>query len=133
MSIYRSDPAAPGANLRRRPSRASAPLSQAVERFNSSEAAQTVAGLTRSLGRPHVSVGTAAGSPGRARITVAWELCWYQWAVDPAGSVVEIARGSEVEQLDRSARHWNASLGEGASVVFGAAARAPRRGWLRHR
>ena len=67
------------------------------------------------------------------RITVAWELCWYQWAVDQAGRVVEIARGEDIEQLDRSARHWNAAVGGGGQLVFGAAGRRPaRRGfWLR--
>lgn len=92
-----------------------------------------MAGLTRSLGRPRASVGTAAGSRGGVRITVAWELCWYQWAVDQAGGVVEIAKGSEIEQIDRSARHWNASVGEEAGLVFGATGLPRRRGWLRRR
>lgn len=133
MSIYQRDPAAPGANLRRRPPRAAAPLERAVERFNASEAARTVAGLARSLGRPRVSVGTAAGASGRVRITIAWDLCWYQWAIDQAGQVVEIAKGNEIEQLDSSARHWNASVGEGAQLLFGAAALPRRRGWLGRR
>ena len=100
---------------------------------------RTVAGLTRSLGRPSVSVGAAAGSPSEVRITVAWELCWYQWGVDLGDErrpVFEIDKGEEVEQLDRSARHWNASAGEGGQLVFGAGRPpAPRRraGWLRRR
>jgi hypothetical protein len=128
VSIYQRDPAAPGANIRRR--QAEAPgnrLERAVVCFNESSAGRTVAGLTRSLGRPTVSVGAAAGSSGEMRITVAWELCWYQWAVDHAGHVVEIAKGEDVEQLDRSARHWNARVGKAGQLVFGAAGRRPAR------
>ena len=138
MSIYQRDPAAPGANVRRRQEGASGSgLELAVVRFNESDAARTAAGLTRSLGRPTVSVGAAAGSPSEVRVTIAWDLCWYQWGVDVGDGrrpVREIARGEDVEQLDRSAQHWNASLGEGGTLVFGTV-RAParRRGWLRRR
>ena len=94
---------------RRRASQNS-PRGQAIARFNSSDAGRTAAGLTRSLGQPQVSIGAAAGSPSEVRITVAWELCWYQWGVDlgnPRRPVFEIARGTEVDELDRSARQWN--------------------------
>ncbi len=83
----------------------------AVERFNASEAASTVAGLTRTLGEPWVSVGAAAGAPGAARVTVAWELSWYQWKVaggEREQPVAELARGTEIDQLDAAARQWNA-------------------------
>ncbi len=83
----------------------------AVSRFNASEAARTVAGLTRTLGEPHVSIGAAAGSPDAARITVAWDLTWYQWAVasgEHERPVAELAHGTELEQLDAAARQWNA-------------------------
>ena len=83
----------------------------AVTRFNASEAARTVAGLTRTLGEPRVSIGAAAGTAEAARITVAWDLTWYQWAV-PSGEreqpVAELARGTEIDQLDTAARQWNA-------------------------
>ncbi len=136
MSIYQRDPAAPGANIRRR--QAEAPgsrLERAIVDFNESLACRTVSGLARSLGRPTVSVGVAAGSSNEVRITVAWELCWYQWVVDQAGRVVEIGKGEDVEQLDRSARQWNASVGKGGQLLFGAAGRQPvrRAFWLRRR
>jgi len=136
VSIYQRDPAAPGANIRRRQvDSSSTRLERAVELFNASEAGRTAAGLTRSLGAPRVSVGAAAGSSAQVRITVAWELCWYQWAVDQAGQVVEIGKGEDVEQLDRSARQWNASVGKGGQLLFGAAGRQPvrRAFWLRRR
>jgi len=110
-------------------------LETAVELFNGSGAARLVAGLARSLGQPRASVGSAAGSPTQVRITVAWELCWYQWSVDAVeGSVREIGKGEAVEQLDSSARHWNAAVAEAGALSFGAAARPPRRrAWLRRR
>jgi hypothetical protein len=83
----------------------------AVSRFNASEAARTVAGLTRTLGEPQVSIGAAAGSPDAARITVAWDLTWYQWAVaggEREQPVAELAHGTELDQLDAAARQWNA-------------------------
>jgi hypothetical protein len=136
MSIYRSDPAAPGANLRRRQvDSSSTRLERAVELFNASQEGRTAAGLARSLGPPRASVGAAAGSSAQVRITVAWDLCWYQWTVDQAGHVVEIARGEDVEQLDRSARQWNAGLGKGGQLLFGAAGRQSLRRafWQRRR
>ena len=83
----------------------------AVDRFNASEAARTVAGLTRTLGEPRVSIGAAAGTAEAARITVAWDLTWYQWAVasgEREEPMAELARGTEIEQLDAAARQWNA-------------------------
>jgi hypothetical protein len=113
-------------------------LERAVVDFNESPAGRTVSGLARSLGRPTVSVGAAAGSSSEVRITVAWELCWYQWGVDlgnEQGRVFEIAKGENVEQLDRSARQWNAGVGKGGQIVFGAAGRQPvrRAFWQRRR
>ncbi len=95
------------------------PLERAVRRFNRSGAARTVAGLTRTLGTPHVSIG--AGAPGEVRVTVAWELCWYQWGVDLSDErrpVFQIARGEEIAQLDGSARQWNAGAGEGGRLTL---------------
>jgi len=82
----------------------------AAECFNDSDAARTVAGLTRTLGEPQVSIGAAAGAPGAARVTVAWELGWYQWTVsgEDGQAVAELARGTEIGQLDAAARQWNA-------------------------
>ena len=83
----------------------------AVSRFNASDAARTVAGLARTLGEPRISVGAAAGSADAARITVAWDLTWYQWWVaggEREEPVAELAHGTELDQLDAAAREWNA-------------------------
>jgi hypothetical protein len=105
------------------------PFERAVTRFNSSEAERTVAGLTRTLGVPRASVGASAGAPDEVRITVAWELSWYQWSVDIADElspVAELGKGGEVEQLDAAARQWNASVGEDGKLRL-AGERAPSR------
>lgn len=120
MSLYRSDPAAPGANVGRH---GDSSLARAVARFNASEAARTVAGLTRTLGEPRVSIGAAAGSDCEVRITVAWELCWYQWCVDLGDErrpVFEFAKGNELSELDGSARQWNTSAREDGRIGSGA-------------
>ncbi|HEU5104295.1 MAG TPA: hypothetical protein VFU11_00485 [Solirubrobacterales bacterium] len=88
---------------------------RAVARFNASEAGRAVVGLTRTLGVPRASVGASAGSPDEVRVTVAWELSWYQWGVDvadPLRPVRELGKGGEVDQLDAAAKQWNAAVGK---------------------
>jgi hypothetical protein len=101
-------------------------LLDAVDRFNESEPARTVGGLMRTLGQPSVSVGAAAGSRSAVRITVAWELSWYQWGVDvadEAAPVLQLAKGSELSELDGSAREWNGRAAEGGHLSLGAGSR----------
>jgi hypothetical protein len=102
---------------------------RAAARFNSSEAGHTVAGLTRTLGKPWVSVGAAAGVPDGVRITVAWELSWYQWGVDIGDElrpVFEIDKGGEIDQLDAAAKQWNASVAEDGRLSLAGEAAAKR-------
>jgi hypothetical protein len=102
------------------------PFERATARFNVSEAARTVAGLARTLGSPWVSVGASAGTPSEIRITVAWELSWYQWGVDLGDEtrpVFQLDKGLEMSQLDAAARQWNASAIEAGRIVLGAPAR----------
>jgi hypothetical protein len=133
----RPDPAGPGMRTRSRPlDDAEADLSpisrfeRAILRFNVSEAGRTVAGLTRTLGQPSVSVGASASGAQDVRITVAWEISWYQWGVDLGDElrpVFQIAKGYEVSELDASARQWNATAVEGR-VAMGAPERSTERG-----
>jgi hypothetical protein len=114
----RPDPAARGA---RAGTAAPGRFERGVARFNSSEAARTVAGLTRTLGTPSVSVGAAARTPGEVRITVAWELTWYQWGIDlgdESRPVFALGSGREIGQLDSAARQWNASALEGGRIAL---------------
>jgi hypothetical protein len=98
---------------------------RAIARFNAGEAGRTVSGLTRTLGAPSVSVGDSAGADDEVRVTVAWELTWYQWGVDLGDElrpIYELDKGFEVAEIDAAARQWNASAHDGRIVMV-----APRR------
>ncbi len=118
-----ADPAARGARAERGEAELS-PLSRferAAARFNASDAGHTVSGLVRTLGNPWVSVGASAGAAEEVRITVAWELSWYQWGVDLGDEmrpVFELGKGREMSQIDAAARQWNASTIEGGRIVL---------------
>jgi hypothetical protein len=93
---------------------------RAIARFNGSDAGRTAAGLTRTLGAPSVSVGDLAGAEEVVRVTVAWELTWYQWGVDLGDElrpVFELEKGFEVSEIDAAARQWNASAHDGRIVM----------------
>jgi hypothetical protein len=128
----RPDPAAAPRRARPTPpldAEAPTPFQRAAARFNSSEVGRTVAGLTRTLGTPWVSVGSAAGAPGEVRITVAWELSWYQWGVDIGDElrpVFQIDKGREIDQLDHAAKQWNAAIGEDGKLRLSSEAAAKR-------
>ena len=121
--------ASPGAARRPRPARprrigsgalrvgppATAPASalpEALLAFNASDHRRTVAGLTRTLGAPRATASRSApsgGYPG-ARLTVAWELTWYQWEVGPGPrgpEVRESGKGETIDQLGAADRTWN--------------------------
>lgn len=110
-----------------------ATVAESIAAFNASDHRRTVAGLTRTLGPPRASglaVRASNGYPG-ARLTVAWELTWYQWEVGagPRGPEVrESGKGETISQLRAADRTWNllvdsdgtlqqraASVGEGGS------------------
>jgi hypothetical protein len=120
--VSENDPAAAGMRSEgaREEVSALSRFERAVARFNASEAGRTVGGLVRTLGEPLVSVGASAGTPNEVRITVAWELSWYQWGVDLADElrpVFQLDKGLEISQLDSPARQWNASVLEGGRIV----------------
>jgi hypothetical protein len=97
-------------------------IESAIERFNHSEQSVMIAGLARTLGMPWVSVGAAAGSPDEIRVTVAWELSWYQWGVDISDElreVYEIGKGGELSELDAPAKQWNARMEESGRIEIG--------------
>ena len=87
-------------------------LPEALQAFNASNHRRTVAGLTRTLGPPRASglaVRTNGGRPG-ARLTVAWELTWYQWEIGPGPrgpEVRESGKGETISQLRAADRTWN--------------------------
>ena len=101
-------PAAPAAE----PASKGASVADALAAFNASNHRRTVAGLTRTLGPPRataIAISTADGTPG-ARITVAWEITWYQWEVGSGATGIEVresGKGDTIEQLRAADRTWN--------------------------
>lgn len=103
------------------PSPADAELEEALRTFNFSDHRRTVAGLTRTLGPPRagaLAIETAGGVPG-FRITVAWELTWYQWEI-AAGEhgidVRESGKGETIDQLRADDRAWNLMAGNDGTL-----------------
>ena len=97
-------------------------IRRAFDLFNASSHRRTVSGLIRSLGGPWVSAVTRDEEPTEVRITVAWELSWYQFEVDltsDARPVRELARGDEVSELDEADRDWNAHAAEDGELRLG--------------
>lgn len=87
-------------------------VASAVEVFNSSQCARTVAGVARSLGAPSVSVLPSESSSSVVRVVAAWELCWYRFEVDLADEPPDVrvaAQGAEVEELGEAERVANAT------------------------
>jgi len=106
---------------------------ESLTAFNSSEFRRTVSGLSKSLGEPRataIAIRTSSGDTG-ARITVAWELAWYQWEVGPGArrpEVREIARGETVDQLRAADRNWNLDVSRDGTLArrpIGGPAAAP--------
>jgi hypothetical protein len=88
----------------------------AIDRYDASEARRTVAGLIKSLGEPRASL--RPGKAGGAVLTIAWELSWYQWEIDPGehGQVREIRKGDEMDELSDRERDWNALVADDGSL-----------------
>jgi hypothetical protein len=90
-------------------------VERAVEMFNAGEHPRRVAGVARSLGVPGVSVRPDKDFGSLVSIVIAWELCWYRYAVDvddeDAGARV-LAQGTELSELPREDRIVNAVVDE---------------------
>ena len=87
-------------------------IPEALSAFNGSNHRRTVAGLTRTLGPPRASAIAIENGDGlpAVRLTIAWELTWYQWEVGPNGrahDVRESGKGETIEQLRSADRAWN--------------------------
>lgn len=102
-------------------------LGEHVSAFNHSNHRRTVRGMSRSLGAPRASghaVKTKAGGAG-VRLTVCWELAWYQWEIvagDSGWEVRESGRGESVDQLRAADRNWNLEALEDGTLRRKAAA-----------
>jgi hypothetical protein len=92
---------------------------EAAELFNECPYRRTVAGISRSLGEPQVSLLPLSGVNPEVVITVAWDISWYQYRVTfDAGQGVRLAeRGYELDELEERFRSWNGFLDEDGHVV----------------
>jgi hypothetical protein len=83
---------------------------EGVSAFNRSPYRRAIAGISKSLGDPLVSVVPLAGTRPDVVVTVAWDISWYQYRVDvSAGGTVRLeGRGDDPEDLSHRWRVWNA-------------------------
>lgn len=96
-------------------------VQHAIAVFNASEFPRRVAGVTRSLGAPMVTVRSAEHLDSVVSIVVAWELCWYRYEVDLSEPVVEaqvIAQGTELSELAREDRLANADAADSGMLLL---------------
>jgi hypothetical protein len=102
-------------HVRAVPSSVENKVSSAVEVFNGSDHARTIAGVARSLGSPSVSVLASETQASIVTVVASWELCWYRYEIDLSDSVPSVRlafQGSELEELDQAEREANATADE---------------------
>lgn len=89
-----------------------------VETFNDSPYRGTVSGISKSLGQARVSVVAFGGRRPGAAITIAWDLSWYRYLVEPGGvpAVRLDERGDSLAELAPRWREWNAVATEDGSL-----------------
>jgi hypothetical protein len=107
-------------HVRAVPTTPEAKIDRAMELFNGSGDARTIAGLARTLGPAWVSLQPDADQPSFVSLLVAWELSWYRYRVDlgAEGDPVEMLdKGEELSQIDESLREWNAALDDDGRVT----------------
>jgi hypothetical protein len=106
------------------PTNADLKMARAVELFNASQHARTVAGVGRSLGPPLVAVRPSSTEGSIVGILVAWELCWYRYEVDladEAAGVRVVEQGAELSELAPGEQDPNAGADERGMLVLVAA------------
>jgi hypothetical protein len=105
------------------PTNAELKMERAIDVFNVSQFARTVAGVARSLGAPEVCVRTSEHEPSVVSIFVMWELSWYRFEVDlsdEAGGARKVAQGAELSELEDADRLINAETDDRGRVTLSA-------------
>ena len=88
---------------------------RAIEIFNLSVHPRTIAGLSKTLGAPLVSVLPSESEGSIVSIVIAWDLSWYRYEIDLANEEVGprlIAQGPELADLSDQERQPNAICDE---------------------
>jgi hypothetical protein len=93
---------------------------EGVSAFNRSPYRRAVAGISKSLGDPLVSVVPLAGTRPDVVVTVAWDISWYQYRVDiSAGGLVKLeGRGDDPADISHQWRVWNANASDDGRVTL---------------
>lgn len=121
--IRRSRPRSPR-QVKAVPTNAQLKIGRALELFNTSEHPRTVAGLARTLGAPHTGATTSSASAAEVVLTVAWELSWYQFAVDLSDGRDPVrlrGQGHELTELPDESREWNCEMGDDGTIALASA------------
>ncbi len=103
------------------PTNAELKMERAVDVFNASQHARTVAGVSRSLGAPEIAVHTSEVEPSVVSIFVMWELSWYRFEVDlsdEAGGARRVAQGAELSELEPDERTVNAAADDRGRIAL---------------
>jgi hypothetical protein len=90
-------------------------MQRAIEIFNRGEYPRRLAGVARSLGVPEVSIHRADPLSREVGIVVAWELCWYRYAVDisaDGGEARALGQGTTLDELTADERLANGAIDE---------------------
>lgn len=101
------------------PSNAELKLARAIELFNASVHVRTVAGVSRTLGLPHVCAQPSRTEGSVVTIVIAWELSWYRFEVDlgdEAAGVRVVGQGAEVDELAPAERVPNAIVEQSGKI-----------------
>ena len=102
-------------SVRAVPTNADLKVARALDLFNASEHRRTVAGVSRSLGEPMVSVRPSSTEGSVVSIVVGWELSWYRYEVDlgnEAAGVRVVDKGDELGELETEEQEPNALADE---------------------
>ena len=105
------------------PTNADLKMARALDVFNVSPHPRRIAGVTRSLGTPIVSVLPSEVEGAIVSIVVGWELCWYRYEVDladEASGVRVLAQGAELFELTEAERIANAVADARGRLVLAA-------------
>jgi hypothetical protein len=109
-------------HVRAVPTTADVKVERALELFNKSEHARSIAGIMRSLGEPWVAAAPDLAAPSQVDILIAWELSWYRYRVDlgDAGEAVVLReKGEELEQLEGEPPDWNVQASPDGRLALG--------------
>ena len=110
-------------HVRAVPTNADMKMARALDVFNTSAHPRRIAGVTRSLGVPAVSVLPSDTEGAIVSIVVGWELCWYRYEVDladEASGVRVTAQGAELSELSAEEQVANAAADEHGRLVLAA-------------